>query len=119
MEFPAKEVHRPCIVKSCSVRAKMRLAMRVKFWPRHVRDAVVILEEGNLPQPQFPMCDIMVPCRDLNRQSFLGSARVEIRIQLVTLAAVGYPGVTGDAPPSPARSGERGIGTGGRRGSQG
>ena len=40
--------------------------MRVNFWQRHVRDTVVILEEGNLPHPQLPLCDMLVPRKDLN-----------------------------------------------------
>ena len=40
--------------------------MKVHFWQRHVRDTVVILEEGNLPHPRFLLCDMMVPCKALN-----------------------------------------------------
>ena len=40
--------------------------MGVKFWHRHNRDTVVILAEGNLPHPRCPLCDMMVPWRDLN-----------------------------------------------------
>ena len=40
--------------------------MRVNVWRRHVRDAVIILEEGNLPHPRFPRCDMLVPWRYLN-----------------------------------------------------
>ena len=40
--------------------------MRVNFWYQHVRDTVVILEEGNLLHPQCPMCDMLVPWRTLN-----------------------------------------------------
>ena len=40
--------------------------MRVHFWHRNVRDTVVILEEGNLPHPRCPMCDMLVLWRSLN-----------------------------------------------------
>ena len=40
--------------------------MKVHLWRRHVRDVVIILEEGNLPHPRFPRCDILVPWRSLN-----------------------------------------------------
>ena len=40
--------------------------MRVNFWNRHVRDTVVILEESNLPHPRCPLCDMLVPWKDLN-----------------------------------------------------
>ena len=33
-------------------RATTRTAMRVHFFHRHVRDTVIILEEGNLPHPR-------------------------------------------------------------------
>ena len=40
--------------------------MQVNFWRRHVRDIVIILEEGNLLHPRCPRCDMLVPWRDLN-----------------------------------------------------
>ena len=40
--------------------------MRVHFLHWHVRDTVVILEEGNPPHPQCPQCDMLVPWRTLN-----------------------------------------------------
>ena len=40
--------------------------MRVHFLHWHVLDTVVILEEGNLPHPRCPRCDILVPRRALN-----------------------------------------------------
>ena len=40
--------------------------MRVHFWHRHVRDNVVILDEGNLPHRRCPLCDMLVPWKSLN-----------------------------------------------------
>ena len=40
--------------------------MRVHFWRRHVRDTVIILEEGNLLLPRCENCDMLVPWRALN-----------------------------------------------------
>ena len=40
--------------------------MRVHFLHRHVHDTVVILEEGNLPLPRCPRCDLRVPRGALN-----------------------------------------------------
>ena len=40
--------------------------MRVHFCNRHVRDTVVILEEGKLPHPRFPLCYMLVTWKDLN-----------------------------------------------------
>ena len=40
--------------------------MRVQFVHRHVQDTVVMLEEGNLPHPWCPRCDLQVPRKELN-----------------------------------------------------
>ena len=40
--------------------------MQVHFWYQKFRDAVVILEEGNLPHPRSPLCNMLVPWRSLN-----------------------------------------------------
>ena len=42
--------------------------MRVHFFHRHVQDTVIILEEGNLPRPRCPQCDMLVPWHALNRR---------------------------------------------------
>ena len=40
--------------------------MRVHFWRRHVRDTIIILDEGNLPHPRCENCDMFVPWQALN-----------------------------------------------------
>ena len=45
-----------------------RAAMRVHFVHRHVHNTVVILEEGNLPLPRCPRCDLQVSRKALNRR---------------------------------------------------
>ena len=35
------------------------------LWHQHIRDTMVILEEGNLPHPRFPLCDMLVPWKAL------------------------------------------------------
>ena len=40
--------------------------MRVHFVHRHVHNTVVILEEGNLPLPRCPWCNLQVSRRALN-----------------------------------------------------
>ena len=40
--------------------------IRVHFVHRHVRDTIVILEEGNCPHPLCPNCDMSVPWVALN-----------------------------------------------------
>ena len=66
MGFPKRAGPRPCTVEGCSGRALMRTTTRVNFWHRHIRDTVVILEEGNIPHPWCPLCDMLVPCKALN-----------------------------------------------------
>ena len=66
MVFPTRAGPRPCPVKGYSGQALTRKAMRVHFWHRHIKDTVVILEEGNLHHQRCPLCDILVPCRALN-----------------------------------------------------
>ena len=65
IEFPKGEA-KACPVEGCPGRAGTRTAMRVHFWRRHVRDIVIILEEGNLPHPRCTNCDMLVPWRALN-----------------------------------------------------
>ena len=42
--------------------------MLVQILHRHVRDTVIILEEGNLPHPRCPKCNMLVPWKALNRR---------------------------------------------------
>ena len=57
MAFPAKELPMPCPVEGYSDWALAWTEMRVKFCHWHVRDTVVILEEGNLSHT-----DLCVTC---------------------------------------------------------
>ena len=65
MEFP-KGGAKDFPVEGCPGRAGTRTAMRVHFWRRHVRDTVIILEEGNLPLPRCENCGMLVPWWALN-----------------------------------------------------
>ena len=65
LEFP-KGGATACPVEGCPVRAGTRTAMSVHFWRRHVRDTIIILEEGNPPHPICENCDMFVPWRVLN-----------------------------------------------------
>ena len=64
--FPATRGPRTCPVEGCRGRVVTRAAMRVQFLHRHVRYTIIIMEEGNLPHPRCPRCDMMVPWRDKN-----------------------------------------------------
>ena len=76
-----------CPVEGCPGLATSRTAMRVKFIHRHIQDTVVILEEGKLPQPQFPRYEMLVPWRALNMrhpataQCARGSKRKQRRLE--------------------------------------
>ena len=65
IDFP-KGGTKACPVEGCLGRAGTRTEMRVHFWRRHMRDIVIILEEGNLPHPRCPQCNMLVPWRALN-----------------------------------------------------
>ena len=65
IEFP-KGGTKECSVEGYPGRAGTRTAMKVHFWQRHVRDVVIILEEGNFPHPRCPRCDMLVLWRSLN-----------------------------------------------------
>ena len=54
MGFPTKGGPRIFPVEGCPGQAVTRTLMRENFLHRHVRDTVVILEEGNLPHPRCP-----------------------------------------------------------------
>ena len=66
IDFRTKVGPRGCPVEVCTGRAGTRTAMRMNFCSRHVRDIVIILEEGNLPHPRCSRCDMLVPWRALN-----------------------------------------------------
>ena len=66
MAFPNKGGPRSCPVEGCPGWAGTRTAMRMQFFNRYVQDIVIILEEGNLPHPRCPRCDMLVPWRALN-----------------------------------------------------
>ena len=62
----AKGGPRICPVEGCPVQAATRTAMRLHFLHRNVLDTVLILEEGNIPNPRCTRCDMLVPRRALN-----------------------------------------------------
>ena len=66
MSFPAKGGPKQCPVAGCPGELATRTAMRVHFVHRHVQDTVVMLEEGNLPHPRCPWCNLQVPRKALN-----------------------------------------------------
>ena len=66
MSLPAKGGRRRCPVERCPGVLATRAAMLVHFVHRHVHDTVVILEEGNLPLPRCPWCDLQVSRKALN-----------------------------------------------------
>ena len=57
-----------CPVKVCTGRAATRTTMWFHLFHRDVWDTVIILEEGNLPHPWFPLCNMLVPWRDMNER---------------------------------------------------
>ena len=74
LSFPAKGGPRRYPVEGCPGALATRTAMRLHFVNRHVHDTVVMLEEGNLPHPRCPRCDLQVPRKALNGRH-LGTAQ--------------------------------------------
>ena len=66
MALPTKGGPWRCPVEGCPGRAGTRTAMCMHFFNWNVRDIVIILEEGNLPHPRCPRCDMLVAWRALN-----------------------------------------------------
>ena len=66
MSFPEKEVPRRCPVTGCPGDLATWTVMWVHFIHRHVQNTVVMLEEGSLPLPWFPRCDLLVSRKVLN-----------------------------------------------------
>ena len=46
--------------------ASNRTNLRVQFSQRHVRETIVILEEGNRPYPRFPKCVMFMSHKAFN-----------------------------------------------------
>ena len=68
INFPARGGSRQCPVEGCPGVSATQAAMRAHFLNRHVHDTVVILEEGNLPLPRCPRCDLQVSRKALHRR---------------------------------------------------
>ena len=66
MSFPSKGGQQSCLVEGFPGRATTRTAIQVHFLHRHILDTVVSLEEGNLPHPRCPRCDMLVSWQALN-----------------------------------------------------
>ena len=80
MHFPAKGGRRRCPVERCPGMLATRAAMRVHFVHRHVHYTVVILEEGKLPLPRCPRCDLQVFRKALNGRH-LGTRQCRTRTE--------------------------------------
>ena len=57
---------RNCPIKGCWGWAATWVAMRFHLYHWHIWDTILILEEGNLPHPLCPRCEILVLWRVLN-----------------------------------------------------
>ena len=55
-----------CSVEGCPGALATRTAMQVHFVHRHVHNTMLMLEEGNLPLPRCPRCDLQITSKALN-----------------------------------------------------
>ena len=54
-------------VEECQGRAATRTGPHVSFLQWHMKDTVIIVEEGNPPLSQCPHCNMLVPWEALNK----------------------------------------------------
>ena len=66
IDFLTKGGPRGCPVEGFPGRAGTRAEMKMHLCNWHVREILIILEEGNLPHPRCSRCDMLVPWRALN-----------------------------------------------------
>ena len=66
VSFPKQLFLIRCLVEGCLGGVSNWTNLRVYFAHHHVRDKIVILEEGNQPYPRCPKCDIFVSYKALN-----------------------------------------------------
>ena len=59
--------HLSCPVEGLRVSALSRTNLWVQFDHQHYQDTIVILEEGNQPQPRCPQCDMFVTQKALDQ----------------------------------------------------
>ena len=64
--FPSAIMRLRCPVARCQGGETIRTNLQVHFAHRHVKDDVVILEEGNHPYPRCPKCEMFVSQQELN-----------------------------------------------------
>ena len=57
-----------CPVGECEERATTCTNICIHFIHHHMRDTVMIMEEGNRPHPRCPYCDMSVPWAAINRR---------------------------------------------------
>ena len=68
MAFPTTVIPRNCPIEGFWRWTVAHTAMQVHFLHRHVKFTMIILREGNLPHPRCTRCDMLVPCKALNRR---------------------------------------------------
>ena len=68
MVFLTTGIPSNCTIEGCRVRAVTQMAIQVHFIYQHDRDTVIILEEGSLPHPRYPWCDMLLTWKALNEK---------------------------------------------------
>ena len=64
--FPKYLLQLRCLVEGCLGWALRQTNLNIHFVHRHIRDTVLILEEGNRPYPRCSQCDMFVVQKALN-----------------------------------------------------
>ena len=57
-----------CPVEGCGGLVSTRTNISIHFVHHHVQETIVIIEEGNLPHPHCPKCDMLVPWAEMKHR---------------------------------------------------
>jgi hypothetical protein len=61
VSFPKTVTSIDCPIEGCPGKATSRANLRAHFMHRHVKDTLIILDEGSFPHPRCEYCDMFVP----------------------------------------------------------
>ena len=68
VSFPRAARSIRCPVEVCEGQETTRTNLWIHFVHRHVRDTIVMMEEGDRPHPRCLVCDMFILWVELNRR---------------------------------------------------
>ena len=73
VSFPRYTGYIGCLVGGCKGWLTTCTNLQIHFVHRHMRDTIVIIEEGNYPRPLCWACDMIIPWAELNLRHLLSN----------------------------------------------